>query len=105
MSDNLYDVDPEAEQEDEEGTKSKIATYALIGAGVIIGMFVAFWLMMRMNYKVNAIRDNFRPTLKIASIVIIVFIIVVAITMFLINIIGKKGAYDKHYTKEKPIKK
>ncbi|MBP7848208.1 hypothetical protein KA013_03270 [Patescibacteria group bacterium] len=55
-----------------------------------MGIFILFWMMMRMNYKVNAVRSEFRPTMKIIFIVVVVFVVLIALVMFLINIVGKK---------------
>jgi len=90
MSDDLYDVDPYEQKETEQTTKNKVITYALMAFGVILGIFVVFWMMMRMNYKVNAVRSEFWPTMKIIFIVVMVFIVLIGVSMFLINIIGKK---------------
>jgi len=90
MSDDLYEVDPYEQKENEQTTKNKVLTYALIAFGVILGIFMVFWMMMRMNYKVNAVRSEFRPTMKIIFIVVVVFVVLIGLVMFLINIIGKK---------------
>ncbi len=101
MSDDLYEVDPYEQKENEQTTKNKILTYALIAFGVILGIFMVFWMMMRMSYKVNAVRSEFRPTMKIIFIVVVVFVVLIGLVMFLINIIGEKWAYDQNFVKEK----
>ncbi len=101
MSDDLYEVDPYEQKENEQTTKNKVLTYALIAFWVILGIFILFWMMMRMNYKVNAVRSEFRPTMKMIFIVVVVFVVLIALVMFLINIVGKKWAYDQNFVKEK----
>lgn len=105
MSDEMYEVDPSEQKDEEQIAKNKILRYVIIACGVIFSLFVIFWLMLRLNYKLNEVRDGFWPTLKWTFIVVIGLVIITSIVMFLINIIGKKGSYDQHYIEEKTPKK
>lgn len=101
-SDELYEIDPESEREEADHIEHTTLRYILIIVGILFGMVVIFWLMLRLNRRLNTIRDAFWPTVKRIALVGIGFVVVVSIVIYLLNLVGKKWAYDKNYTHTKP---
>jgi RsiW-degrading membrane proteinase PrsW (M82 family) len=81
--------------EEEQSPRSHLRYWALIGGIILVVVVVLWWAMIKLNYKLSATRENFRPIIRTVIWMFIVGFVLLASIVVGINLIAKWGEKKK----------